>query len=51
MPASPFRVLHGKEILLESLVFDIGLSPDVAGAKFLDTLTARLAMPRTSEAR
>jgi 5-methylcytosine-specific restriction enzyme subunit McrC len=51
MPASPFRVLHGKEILLESLVFDIGLSPDVAGAKFLDTLTARLATPRTSEAR
>jgi len=44
MPASPFRMLHGKEILLESVVFDIGVSPDVAGAAFLKELNARLAV-------
>ena len=47
VPASPFRMLHGKEILLESVVFDIGVSPDVAGAAFLEALSARLALPRT----
>jgi 5-methylcytosine-specific restriction enzyme subunit McrC len=41
---SPFRMIHGKDILLESLVFDIGVSPDVAGAAFLDALTARLVL-------
>jgi 5-methylcytosine-specific restriction enzyme subunit McrC len=44
MPASHFRMLHGKEILLESVVFDIGVSPDVAGAAFLKELNARLAL-------
>jgi 5-methylcytosine-specific restriction enzyme subunit McrC len=41
---SPLRMLHGKDILIESLVFDIGVSPDVAGAAFLDALNARLAL-------
>jgi 5-methylcytosine-specific restriction enzyme subunit McrC len=41
---SPLHVLHGKGIILESLVFDIGLSPDVAGAAFLEALNARLVL-------
>jgi 5-methylcytosine-specific restriction enzyme subunit McrC len=41
--ASPFRMRHGKDILLESLVFDVSKSPDIAGASFLDVLNARLA--------
>jgi 5-methylcytosine-specific restriction enzyme subunit McrC len=35
MLVSPLRMFHGKDILLESLVFDIGVSPDVAGAALL----------------
>ena len=41
--ASPLRMLHGKDILLESLVFDISGAPDVAGTAFLNALMACLA--------
>jgi 5-methylcytosine-specific restriction enzyme subunit McrC len=47
MLTSPLRMLHGKNILLESLVFDIAASLDVAGAAFLNALNARLADPGT----
>ena len=35
----------GRNILIESLVFDIGFSPDVAGAAFLEALNARRLAP------
>jgi 5-methylcytosine-specific restriction enzyme subunit McrC len=41
--ASPLRMLHGKGILIESLVFDVGVLPAVAGNAFLEALNARLA--------
>ena len=41
--ADTFRMVHGKNIILENIVFDIGVSPDVAGANFLEALNASLA--------
>jgi 5-methylcytosine-specific restriction enzyme subunit McrC len=37
------RMFHGKNILVESLVFDIGAPLDVAGSGFLNALNTRLA--------
>jgi 5-methylcytosine-specific restriction enzyme subunit McrC len=45
MLARPLRMFHGKNLLLESLVFDIGASLDVAGTAFLNALNARMADP------
>jgi 5-methylcytosine-specific restriction enzyme subunit McrC len=39
----PLRMLHGKNTLVESLIFDIGASLDVAGSQFLNALNRRLA--------
>ncbi len=39
----PLRMFHGKNILVESLDFDVGASLDVAGSAFLNALQARLA--------
>jgi 5-methylcytosine-specific restriction enzyme subunit McrC len=42
---TPVRITHGKDILLETLAFDIGLAPDVAGTAFLAALKTRFALP------
>jgi 5-methylcytosine-specific restriction enzyme subunit McrC len=36
--AKPFKMVHANKITIESLVFDIGQSPDAAGSAFLDSL-------------
>src|ERR1700730_2948087 len=41
--AKPFKMVHANKMTIESLVFDIGQSLDVAGAVFLDSLKAALA--------
>ncbi len=41
--ASPVQVLHAKDVSIESLIFNIGTSPDVAGQAFLAQLTKSLA--------
>ena len=43
MTANSFRMVHGKNIIIENLVFDIGAAPDVAGANFLEALNTSLA--------
>jgi 5-methylcytosine-specific restriction enzyme subunit McrC len=43
MMANSFRMVHGKNIVIENLVFDIGAAPDVAGANFLEALNTSLA--------
>jgi 5-methylcytosine-specific restriction enzyme subunit McrC len=47
--ASSFRMLHGHDIHLESLVFDIGAPPDLAGIAFLNDLRSCLASPCPSK--
>jgi 5-methylcytosine-specific restriction enzyme subunit McrC len=41
--ARPLRMIHANDILIKSMVFDIGVAPDIAGAEFLDALNERLA--------
>ena len=41
--ARPLRMIHANDILIKSMVFDIGVAPDIAGAEFLDPLNERLA--------
>jgi hypothetical protein len=36
-------MVHANDILIKSMVFDIGVAPDIAGAEFLDALNERLA--------
>src|SRR5262249_31345697 len=40
--ANPFRMLHGRDIHVESLAFDLAGSLPVAGGAFLEALTACL---------
>ena len=41
--ATPFWMVHGKDIRVESLAFDLGQTLDIAGRTFLTTLIARLS--------
>ena len=40
--ARPLRMAHAHDIVIESMTFDIGIAPDVAGGEFLDGLNERL---------
>lgn len=40
--AAPFRMIHGKDIRVESVPFDIGASLDKSGPQFINTLMAAL---------
>jgi 5-methylcytosine-specific restriction enzyme subunit McrC len=46
--AQPFKMVHANKITIETLVFDIGQSPDVAGPVFLESLKAALASRQLS---
>ena len=40
--AMPLRMIHARDILIESMAFDIGIAPEIAGAEFLERLNKRL---------
>ena len=42
-PTIPLRMVHGKEVRVESLAFDLGKPLDIAGPAFLERLADRLS--------
>ena len=43
--ARKFHMVHANKVTIESLVFDIGQAPEVAGSAFLESLKLTLASP------